>query len=272
MNNKLYDAKEIKWNQWLAGIIDGDGYLAIQKSNNVAVCEITMPLEDESLLFEIKQKLGGNIKLRAGCRAVRYRLNHKIGMIELICRVNGFIRNTIRVSQFQKICIHFNIVYLKPQPLTINDGYIAGFFDADGTICINIIKNSQKDSILSGIDGKIQRLANSRGYNQLQIFISNKYLENLLIFQQAFGFGKITAVKKKPYETHIYTINAPNINQFIQYTKKYPLRSTKKYRVLALPMYFKLINSKAHLAPESSLKRKAWLMFCKKWYHYQTKG
>ena len=272
MNNKLYDSNEIKWNQWLAGIIDGDGYLTIQKSNKVAVCEITMPLEDESLLFKIKQKLGGNIKLRAGCRAVRYRLSHKMGMMELIYRVNGFIRNTIRVPQFQKICSHFNIAYLKPQLLTINDGYIAGFFDADGTICMGIVKNLQKDSILSGIDGKIQRLSNSRGYDQLEISISNKYIENLIPFQQAFGFGTIRAVRKKPYETHIYTINAPHISQFIQYTKKYPLHSTKKYRVLALSTYFKLKNSKAHLAPENSLKRKAWLVFCKKWYHYQTKG
>jgi hypothetical protein len=31
--------------------IDGDGYLAIQTSNNVAVCEITMPLADEALAF-----------------------------------------------------------------------------------------------------------------------------------------------------------------------------------------------------------------------------
>lgn len=64
----VFNATEIAWNQWLAGIIDGDGYLAIQTSNNVAVCEITMPLEDEALLFQIKQKLGGSIKPRSGAK------------------------------------------------------------------------------------------------------------------------------------------------------------------------------------------------------------
>lgn len=62
-----------------------------------------MPLEDDRLVFEIKQKLDGNITLRAECRAIRYRLSHKVGMIKLIYRVNGFIRNTIRVAQFLKI-------------------------------------------------------------------------------------------------------------------------------------------------------------------------
>ena len=125
---------EIAWNQWPLGIIDGDGYFAIQTSNNVAVCEMTMPLEDESLLFKIKQKLGGWIKSRSGAKAGPYRLCHKKGMEDLLLRINGSIRNTIRVIQFKKLCEKFNIIYLKAKPLTLSNGYIAGFFDADGSI------------------------------------------------------------------------------------------------------------------------------------------
>ena len=43
-----------------------------------------MPLEDESLFFVIKQKLGGSITPRSGAKAVRYRLCHQSGMINLI--------------------------------------------------------------------------------------------------------------------------------------------------------------------------------------------
>lgn len=227
IKKKPYDLNEIKWNQWLAGVIDGDGYLATQK-NKVVVCEITMPLQDEALLFQIKQKLGGNIKLRSGSHSIRYRLSHKAGMIELINRVNGFIRNTIRVVQFQKICKFFNIIYLEAEPLSMYDGYIAGFFDADGTICMCITKTSQKDSIKSGTAGKIERLINARGNHQIQISIANKYFENVKFFQKAFGFGKIRAVGKDPYKNHIYSIELKNIPKFIEYTKKYPLRSSKK--------------------------------------------
>ncbi len=237
-NNDPQNLSEIKWNQWLAGVIDGDGYLTIQK-NNVAVCEITMPLQDESLLFQIKQKLGGTIKLRSGNRSIRYRLMHKAGMIQLIMRINGSIRNTVRIVQFKKLCKFLNIPYLKAKPLTSDNGYIAGFFDADGTVCISVTKSSQHDSIKSGTFGKIQRLINARTHHQLEISISNKYFENLIQFQIAFGFGKIRAVGKKPYKTHIYSIHLNDFPKFIEYTKKYPLRSSKKKEYL---LYQNILN------------------------------
>nr|YP_009633124.1 hypothetical protein [Ulva lactuca]QBS47982.1 hypothetical protein [Ulva lactuca] len=261
-----YDIEELKWNQWLAGVIDGDGYLAIQK-NKVAVLEITMPLKDENLLNQIKNKLGGHIKLRSQSLAIRYRLSHKKGMFDLINRINGNIRNTIRVQQFKKICLHFNIPYIEALKLTSNNGYISGFFDADGTICICVNKSSKDDSIKSGVFGKVQRLSNARGNHQIEISISNKYLENIVIFKNAFGFGTIRKVGKDiRYQTHIYTISITNIPQFIEYTKKYPLRSSKKKRVFLLKKYFMLKSLNAYLAEKKTLNYKAWVDFCYAWY------
>lgn len=263
--NQIYTFEEIKWNQWLAGIIDGDGYFNIQK-NGIAICEITMALEDESLLAQIKQKLGGRLSLKSGARAIRYRLAHKIGIIELINRVNGFIRNSIRVPQFYNICNNFNIKFIEPKPLTINNGYMAGFFDADGSICISITKNLKENSIKSGIYGKIERLINSRGYHKLEIYISNKYKENLFIFKDAFGFGTIRTINEKKHKTHIYFINYSDIPKFIEYTKNFPLRSAKKKRLWTLKQYFDLKRCKAHLASKDTIQHKAWVNFCKKWY------
>lgn len=134
--------KDLAWNQWLAGTIDGDGYLAIQKSNKLAVCEITMPLEDKSLLFVIKQKLGGSITRRSGVKARPYRLCHQSGMVNLINRINGCYADTIRLEQFQTLWNHFNICYLVAEPLTLENGYLAGFFDTDGTIYISVNKTT----------------------------------------------------------------------------------------------------------------------------------
>lgn len=267
LQNNFYDTAELKWNEWLAGIIDGDGYFTIQK-NNVAVCEITMPLQDESLLYQIKQKLGGNIKLRSGSRSVRYRLGHKRGMVELTHRVNGLIRNTIRVIQFQKICHHFNMFYIKAKPLIMETGYIAGVFDANGTICMRVTQISKEDSIKAGVFGKIQRLINARNYHQIEISIANKYLENLVSFQKAFGFGKITNVGKNPYQTCIYQIGLNDIPKFIDYTTKYPLRSSKKKRLFLLKTYFELKSLKAYLAAENTPLYQAWVKFCYAWYYY----
>lgn len=262
---KISNDPQVFWNQWLAGILDGNGYFKIQK-NGVAVCEITMHRNDEPLLAQIKQKLGGRLIARSGVRAVRYRLSHKKGMIELITRVNGWIRNSIRAPQFQKICSHFNISFLEAKALTKNNGYIAGFFDAQGTISMVISKSTPEDSIKSGIHGKISRLSNSRGFHKLEISISNKYKKNLICFQEALGFGTIRSSGQKRSTTYVYYLKSSDIHEFVEYTKKFPLRSIKRKRIWALKQYFDLKSCKAHLANDCSIQKKAWENFCKKWY------
>ena len=267
MTKQPFTQDEIKWNQWLAGVIDGDGYLAIQK-NNVAVCEITMPLQDEALLLQIKQKLGGNVKLRSGSLSIRYRLGHKDGMIELLERINGHIRNSIRVIQFKTLCVKFKMIYRKAKRLTIEDGYIAGFFDADGTICFGVSKSSQTNSIKKGVSGKVQRLIHARGYHVLKVGMANKYSENLVMFQKAFGFGTIRKTKnKRSFTNHTYEIQLKDIPFFFDYTTKYPLRSSKRKRLFLLRKYFALKSVKAHLAEKGSLSQKAWEKFCYQWYN-----
>ena len=100
-NNSL---KDKAWNEWLAGLIDGDGSLLVSKSG-YASCEITMSLQDEHALAIIKQKLGGSIKLRSGVKALRYRLHNNKGMIDLITRINGNIRHSSRLKQLEIVCL-----------------------------------------------------------------------------------------------------------------------------------------------------------------------
>ena len=261
--------KDIQWNQWLAGVIDGDGYLAIQKSNNVAVCEITMPLNDEYLLAQIKQKLGGYIRLRSGAKAVRYRLSHQAGIKELISRINGLIFNSQRVPQLQALCQKFDIQFIPAQPLSRTSAYTAGFFDADGSIfmAVGAGRSAREYATQKGILGKINRLAHSRGANQVKISISNKYLQNLLGFQQAFQFGTIREVKQKTKTWHVWEItNEHEILLFLDYVRRNPLRSSKAKRFFLLERYFELKQMKAHLSSPATQLNKAWFLFARKWY------
>lgn len=261
-----YDFKEKKWNQWLAGVIDGDGYLALQK-NKVAICEITMPLSDELLLAQIKQKLGGKIRLRSGAKSVRYRLVHKSGIIELIHRINGSIRNTIRISQFQQLCKKFNISFQPASELKIQNGYMAGFFDADGTVYLNVTKVSPITATQKGVFGKINRLYLSQGNHQLRIAVRNKYESNVMLFADVFGFGKISKKNHKNKSWYSWEITNPmNILMFCDYLKRFPARSDKRKRLFLIARYFELKQMKAHLAAPGNLQDKAWLKFCKKWY------
>ena len=54
---------EESWNEYLAGLIDGDGSLLISKEGYASL-EITMDIHDEYALNKVKQKLGGSVKPR----------------------------------------------------------------------------------------------------------------------------------------------------------------------------------------------------------------
>jgi hypothetical protein len=81
-----------------------------------------MELRDKHCLYQIKDKFGGSVKLRAGDNHLRYRLHHKAGLLNLINAVNGFIRNPVRILQLGKICDKYGINLIDSQPLTYNSG------------------------------------------------------------------------------------------------------------------------------------------------------
>lgn len=231
--------KELSWNQWLAGLIDGDGCLLISKAG-YASCEITMALADEHALNQIKQKLGGSVKLRSGYNSIRYRLHHKEGMLELIHRINGHIRKTVRIEQLRKMCEKYNILFKEPAPIVFNNGWFAGFFDADGTITISIKNN----------------------YPQLTISASTKKKEDLLFFTQIFN-GNIYFDKSS--RNHTWSIQSKTDNlYFLTYIKKYPSRSGKQNRFHLVPLYYELCALKAY-NQTLSLHYKAWVSFLEKW-------
>lgn len=69
---------DLRFKQWLAGLIDGDGSFLLSKKGYASL-EITMDIRDEYALQSIKNVYGGSIKLRSGVSALRYRLHHKVG-------------------------------------------------------------------------------------------------------------------------------------------------------------------------------------------------
>lgn len=128
-----------------------------------------MGLEDLPLLRYIQDKLGGSVKSRSGAKAYRFRLHNRESMLDVLCRVNGNIRNSVRLVQLHRLCQHFNLPVLEPIELTKENYWFAGFFDADGSIGL-----SDKDN----------------GRPSLRVRVVNKYFIDVEMYKEVFG-GRI---------------------------------------------------------------------------------
>ena len=230
------------FNEWLAGLIDGDGSLLVSKKGYCS-CEIIVDIKDEKLLKYIQNKIGGSIKLRSGVKALRWRLHNKKDMLNLINRINGNIRHTSRLKQLYKVCELLNIPVILPKPLIYNNGWFIGFFDADGTITYNIIN-------------KIP---------QLTISVKNKLLIDVQPYKEIFG-GNIYYDKGQNgyFKWCIQSkVDILNIYNILKYSKSY-----KSKRIFLINNYYDLFNLKAYKTPEeggSDILYKAWLRFNSKW-------
>jgi ubiquinol-cytochrome c reductase cytochrome b subunit len=115
-------SKSVVFREWLAGLVDGDGYFSSPK-NGYNKFEITMDARDKKVLDLIKLKYGGSVKQISNGHAFKYKLRNKTRLIQLIKDINGLIRNPTRLLQINKLCIKFNInLKCSPNNLTFDNG------------------------------------------------------------------------------------------------------------------------------------------------------
>ena len=240
LNNLTILKEDKKFNQWLAGLIDGDGYFGSKK---YASLEILIALEDEKALKQIQNKFGGSIKLRSGIKAIRYRLLNKAGIIKLINAVNGNIRNTKRLVQFNKVCILLGINFITPIKLTKDNSWFIGFFDADGTINYSFKNN----------------------YPQLTISVTNKYLQDVQEYKNILGGNIYFDKSQNGY--YKWSIQSKDIvlNFINDYIKINPSRTLKINKLYLSKEFYYLKELKAYNQSFDSAQYKAWLNFENKW-------
>lgn len=272
-NNNLL--KNDSWNEWFAGIVDGNGCFYINKKNEISF-EVTTSIIDIQILYNIKNKLNiGSLQIRSGSTSVRYRVKQKQIILQILNRLNGRLYNFKRLKEFSNCCQLLNLKFI-PSPLTIdfNNKYLSGLIDSNGTIAIIISKTNSKNSQLSGLAGKIKRLQESRDYNKLDLKITSISEKHLSIIKNSYPFGKIYLEKinkknKITNQKYHWTINS--YQEFIylyEYLKKNPLKSVKMYRIRLIYYYFHYKKLKYHLKESTSIEYKVWLKFCKLWFKY----
>lgn len=267
---------EEKWNEWFAGVTDGDGCFYISKKEKSISYEITVAIPDSRVVYDIKNKLkAGSIHKRSNSHSLRYRVKAKEVIQNIVNRLNGKLHNVTRLAQFEEVCKILNIHSIKPTTLIEpQSAYLAGLIDSDGTFTINIGKSTAEDSQVSGVQGRTLRLINSREANQLRLRITSKYEENLTFLQKSYKMGVINKEKKNkrnrsPNDKFHWTITEFNdFQNLYEYLKIFPLKSTKTHRMRLVFIYFKYKQLKYNLKPSGTLEFKFWRKFCLSWFKY----
>ena len=239
-SSKIKENDDLKIRQWIAGVIDGDGYFHVSKLGYVRL-EIIMEPRDIACLFKIKQRYGGSIKATSHAKAVWFRLHHKLGILHIIKDLNGLFQNPVRINQFTKVCSLYNVEVNPSIKLDYSSAYLSGLFDSDGSIYYN-----QKS---------------------MQIFITvsqkNAFLLNLLV--SVYGGIVLSAnAKKTSFKWNIYKKNDV-IDLIDNYFHWNNCVSAKNKKFGLVKQFYYLSSIGALKAPVDSPLGKSFINFVKRW-------
>ena len=235
-------SKKKKWDQWLAGLIDGSGNFYLTK-NGYASLEIKMDIRDEHALQIVKNVYGGSIKLVSGTNSLTYSLRHKSGFLSLVNDVNGYVRNSYRLIQLNKICLKYQLTLIYPAKLKYDNSWLSGLFDAQGKLTINCSNGQISLSILQKTSEILQPL--------LELYKGFVYIDRTT---QSFIW---------------YITKREDILNLVEYFKKHPSRSARKNRLHLIHKCYELKDQKANEALPETCLGKSWQYFISKWLKYE---
>ena len=231
-----YTEDEVRFYQWLAGFIDGDGTFRV--TNTYCRLQIEQATWNLHLLQLLERKFGGTIrKCKRYPNTHIYGLSDRNSLIEIAHGINGNIRATNRIVQFQNLCNVFHINYQSPSSMSLNNAYLCGFLDADGCVRCDI------------------KLHNVR------INATSKYYDDIKIFETMFG-GSI--LKGKSSDVFIWGISAKSDILFAQKYFEGNTKSNKLIRMKLIPLFYELKDKRAYYA--DSPYHSAWNEMLENWY------
>ncbi|KAF8054282.1 BI4 (mitochondrion) [Scenedesmus sp. PABB004] len=234
------DEEDLRWAQWLAGLIDGDGCFLVSKRGSPSF-EMTVHAKDEMVLRKVKQKYGGSLKARAGLNSIRWRLHHKAGILSLCTDVNGFLRHPTRLLQFEKVCALLGLQKKDVDTLTPNHGWFRGMFDADGTVTLNW---------------------KGRSRPQITISVTQKYKQIPNYYIEVFG-GSLYFDKSQNGYWRWRVQSQSMVLSMIEYFKLFPVLSSRRQKLFLVPRLYTAITLGRH-KPTRKLHNE-WLSLVQKW-------
>ena len=224
---------------YLAGLIEGDGYISITNKNRV-ILGITFNIKDKPLAEKLLKYLGkGFIAIRK-TNCIELRISEKKTLIRIVNLINGKFR-TPKIDQLFKLIDWLNNKYscnisklpLDDSPLSQNS-WLTGFIEADGGFYIRF-----PNQIICKFNLE-QRMI----YPKTQESYFN-ILNKICLFLNVKLAVRSRLDKKNSY----YVIRVENQKSnkiLIDYLNKYPLLSSKYLDFLDWEKAFGVITQKDH--------------------------
>ena len=229
---------------YLAGLIEGDGYISITKEDRV-ILGITFNLKDKPLAEKLLSYLGKGFIAKRKTNCIELRFSHKQTLCKIIELINGKFR-TPKIDQLYKLIDWMNKKHsmdisklpLNDSPI-LNDSWLSGFIDADGCF---YIRNSLKQIICK--------------FNLEQRMIYPKTNENynLILNKICLALNVKLHIRERINKKNSYYIirleNHNAIKLLIGYLDIYPLLSSKHLDFLSWKIVFNEIINKNHMTVE----------------------
>lgn len=229
VSKHLKPINDKEFGHYLAGLIDGDGHFSNQQQ-----LIIVFNNKDASLAYFIKGYLGfGNIYKVKNKKAIILVISKKLGIIKVLTLINGKIRSENKLNQIKNNILsnpNFNLLsnFDKNNDNDLNNHWLAGFSDADGSFQIKLInKNNNKTEV------------------RLNFQIDQKQNELLILIKNLLG-GNIGY--RKTQDTYYYgSTSFGSAKKVINYFDKFHLLSSKHLNYLKWRKSYILIQNKEHL-------------------------
>jgi hypothetical protein len=227
---------EKDFREWLIGFTEGNGSFIVNKMGYLEF-KITQTSADAQVLFFIKKQLGfGSVRVQDKLNNTHhFRVRDKDGLFKIIEIFNGRLFLKKRQMQFANWVSAYNRIYgtniliiTNNLEISLNDGWLCGFTDAEGCFNISIVKRSEK-------------------YTQVFVryILSQKYEKEFLDKIAFLLKGSVSFLKS--YDGYTMTVNLLNLSRIILYFKKFRLRTRKRIIFVRWLKVYEIVKNKEHL-------------------------
>nr|YP_010003083.1 hypothetical protein JXX85_mgp03 [Ulva sp. TM708]AZP40117.1 hypothetical protein [Ulva sp. TM708] len=229
LGNHKKPQSDVQLGYYLAGLIEGDGYFGYKK------LEIAYHEKDISAAYSLREHLGfGQIyKYSQNRKAVRFVISNKKGLKRVLDLVNGKFVSAIKVNQLvnkgYESWLGYKILDATLN-IDLNNHWLAGFLDADGSIGIFIV-NSKSHKHKKSV--------------RLEIKFTQKHKLVLSLIGSIF---EVKSIYKDKNNIHRLTLRGINrVIKIINYLDNYCLQTMKYTQYTIFRRCVRYIQNKHHL-------------------------